>query len=87
MVSGEAWNRSAYCGRIGSTMPKPMRSMATVDQMVPNPLGRGSRSLDDDRRTSQANATGGARSNRRTLVGRPGQARRIWVPFGVSSTM
>ena len=36
--------RSAYCGRIGRTIPNPMRSMATVVQMTPNPRGSGGRS-------------------------------------------
>ena len=40
----EAPNRSAYTPRIGTTMPNPMRSSATVDQMVQYPLGNGVRS-------------------------------------------
>ena len=36
--------RSAYCGRIGRTMPKPMRSMATVVQITPKPRGSPGRS-------------------------------------------
>ena len=39
MVVALAPNRSAYNGRIGSTMPNPMRSSATVVQIVPNPAG------------------------------------------------
>src|SRR3954468_17526796 len=69
MVVAEAPNFSAYCGRIGSTIPNPIRSMATVVQMVPKPLGRGCRSCDDDRRTSQANVTGPPRSNQRRPIG------------------
>jgi hypothetical protein len=32
-------NRSAYRPRIGTTMPKPTRSSATVVQMTQNPAG------------------------------------------------
>jgi hypothetical protein len=35
MVSPDAPKRSAYNGRMGATMPKPMRSMATVVQITP----------------------------------------------------
>ena len=98
MVVGVAPNFSAYCGRIGNTMPKPTRSTATVVQMVPNPFGRGSRSLVDDRRMRQANVTGPPGSNQ--LAGRSTRGddeegdrggdqgrRRSCVPAGPSSTM
>lgn len=39
MVAGPASKRDAYKGRIGNTMPKPTRSRATVNQIVPNPSG------------------------------------------------
>lgn len=68
MTAGVAPKLSAYCGRIGRTMPKPTRSTATVDHRVQKPLGSGSRSLgdDDDRATT----------TKRTAAGAPGSSRR-----------
>ncbi len=43
-VRPDAPNRSAYRPRIGTMIPNPMRSSATVVQMVQYPLGTGLRS-------------------------------------------
>ena len=103
-------NRWAYCGRIGSTIPKPIRSMATVVQIVPKPVGNGWRSRparprsaggrgsghaasERDRRAEvkssrRPSETGHESRTRREVPGlrSAGQAGRIWVPAGVSST-
>ena len=85
MVSGEASKRSAYWGRIGNTMPKPIRSTATVVQIVPNPRGSGSRcfdGFDDDR------ATAASERDRGTTVksgARPGCARDLLRTDGSAS--
>jgi hypothetical protein len=38
---GEASNRSAYSAKIGTTIPNPTRSRATVVQITQNPCGSG----------------------------------------------
>ena len=54
MRAAPAPKRSAYCGRIGRTRPKPTRSMATVVQMTPNPRGSFARSPSRDHATAAA---------------------------------
>src|SRR5205823_13917406 len=50
-VAALAWKRAAYSGNSGRTTPNPMRSTATVVQIVPKPGGNGRR-LPRERMTS-----------------------------------
>src|SRR5438094_5879199 len=70
-VTGDFVKRSPYSGRIGSTIPHPTRSMATLVQMVPKPGGSGGRS-GRERLTGAVDRRGCTSSNRN-----PGAGRRV----------